>query len=488
MQNTLCFRLNDELVELKELDPTATLLDFIREQKQLKGTKEGCNEGDCGACTIALGTVEHGEMVYRPVNACIQLLGMMHGKHVLTVDSLSDGAGAPHPVQDAMVKHHGSQCGFCTPGIVMSLYCLNLDRKDPPTRETVNTWLAGNLCRCTGYRPIVDAAMESCFPNDEPTSGVQRPTDFDNSESLFVGDDNSFFAAPATLDEALQLYDKHPNATPVAGATDVGLWVTKRLDQLPKILHLGRIDTFAAISQTDDMIRLGAGATYEAAFQIMSEIDPDISSVISRIGSRQVRASGTIGGNIANGSPIGDTPPVLIALGATLELQKAGASRTILLEDFFIEYGKQDRETGELVTAINIPKLKANECFRSIKISKRFDQDISAVMAAFKFAVDHDTISDARIVFGGMAGTPKRGEHAEKNLIGATLKDESSWDAAIAALEMDFAPMSDMRASAEYRRQVAQNTLRKALIELAGTDTTKTRVTTFRTGGLEAAE
>ncbi|MEP4805582.1 MAG: 2Fe-2S iron-sulfur cluster-binding protein, partial [Hyphomicrobiales bacterium] len=287
MHNLLRFRLNDELIELATLDPTATLLDFIREQKQLKGTKEGCNEGDCGACTVALGTHERGELVYRPVNACIQLLGMVHGAHVVTVDSLSNGAGATHPVQDAMVKHHGSQCGFCTPGIVMSLYCLSLDRKDPPTRETVNTWLAGNLCRCTGYRPIVDAAMESCFPNNSPEKDVQKVDGFDCSGSLFIGDENSFFAAPATLEEALQLYAKHPDATPVAGATDVGLWVTKRLDKLTKILHLGRIKAFDTILQTNGMIRLGAGATYETAFSVMSEIDSDIASVISRIGSRQ---------------------------------------------------------------------------------------------------------------------------------------------------------------------------------------------------------
>lgn len=488
MQNELRFHLNDKLVQLTAFDPTTTLLDFIREQKQLKGTKEGCNEGDCGACTIALGSVEQNEVVYRPVNACIQLLGMMHGKHIMTVDHLSDGQGNLHPVQDAMVKHHGSQCGFCTPGIVMSLYCLSLDKKDPPTRETVNTWLAGNLCRCTGYRPIVDAAMESCFSPQEPGTTATVNFDADDTQSLFVGDKESFFAAPATLEDALKLYAQHPDATPVAGATDVGLWVTKRLDKLPKILHLDRIQAFDNVSETDNTIRLGAGATYEAAFEVLSAIDPDISAVISRIGSRQVRASGTIGGNVANGSPIGDTPPILIALGASLELQKTGASRTIPLEEFFVEYGKQDRHSGELVTAINVPKLKANEHIRCTKISKRFDQDISAVMAAFKFTVEGDRISDARIVYGGMAGTPKRSEGAEKQLVGTLLSDESAWEPAITALETDFAPMTDMRASAEYRGLVAQNALRKALIEIAGADTATTRVTAHRTSGLEAAE
>lgn len=488
MQNELRFYLNDELIQLAEFDPTTTLLDFIREKKQLKGTKEGCNEGDCGACTIALGSVEQDELVYRPVNACIQLLGMAHGRHITTVDHLSDGAGNLHPVQDAMVRHHGSQCGFCTPGIVMSLYCLSLNQTEPATRETVNTWLAGNLCRCTGYRPIVDAAMEACFLPQKASQTANSAPDTDHTQSLFVSDKDSFFAAPATLEDALKLYAQHPDATPVAGATDVGLWVTKRLDNLPKILYLGRIQGFDSVSEADDSVSIGAGATYEAAFALLSAIDPDISAVISRIGSRQVRASGTIGGNIANGSPIGDTPPMLIALGASVELQSAETSRTIPLETFFVEYGKQDRQPGELVTAIHVPKLKANEHLRCTKISKRFDQDISAVMAAFKLTVEGDGISDARIVYGGMAGTPKRANAAEKALIGASLGNDNTWETAIAALEIDFAPMTDMRASADYRGLVAQNTLLKALHEIAGADSNITRVTAFRTNNLEVAE
>lgn len=487
MQNELCFRLNDEIIKLAAFDPTVTLLDFVREQKQLKGTKEGCNEGDCGACTIAQGSFEQGEFVYRPVNACIQLLGMVHGKHVVTVDHLSDGNGNLHPVQESMVKHHGSQCGFCTPGIVMSLYCLNLDKTDPPTRETVNTWLAGNLCRCTGYRPIVDAAMESCFANEEPSPSSQALSEIADGQSLFVGDENSFFAAPATLEDALELYAEHPDVTPVAGATDVGLWINKRLDKLPKILHLGRIQNFDNVLEDSESITINAGATYETALSAMSTLESDISALISRIGSRQVRASGTIGGNVANGSPIGDMPPVLIALNATLELKSATAFRNIPIEKFFIEYGKQDRRADELVTAINVPKLKRNERFRCTKISKRFDQDISAVMAAFKLTLDGDRISVARIAYGGMAGTPKRAERAEAKLVGASLRDERTWEAAIEAITEDFAPMTDMRASAEYRQIVGQNTLRKALVEIAGSDSATTRVTAPRPDDLEAA-
>ncbi|MCR9235804.1 MAG: xanthine dehydrogenase small subunit [Alphaproteobacteria bacterium] len=489
MLHELCFRLNDEIITLTDFGPTDTLLDFIRERKNLSGTKEGCNEGDCGACTIAMGELEDGELVYRPVNACIQLLGMAHGRHMITVDHLSKEGGALHPVQDAMARHHGSQCGFCTPGIVMSLYCLHEDRKDPPTRETVNTWLAGNLCRCTGYRPIIDAAMESCFgpivPSNHPSGEMGA---IDSSQSLFVGNDDAFFAAPATLKDALELYAKHPDSTPVAGATDVGLWVTKRLDELPKILHLGRIQGFSDIVVNTDGLTMGAGVTYEAALSHLADIDPDIAELILRIGSRQVRASGTIGGNIANGSPIGDTPPLLIVLEAAVELQSVDNKRSMPIEEFFIEYGKQDRNAGELLTSIQIPALQREEHLRCGKITKRFDQDISAVMAAFKFTLEGERIAAARIAYGGMAGTPKRANHAEQLLQGVSISDEVAWLPAITALSDDFAPMSDMRASASYRMTAAQNLLRKALLEIGGTSSSATRVTATRPDDLEAAE
>lgn len=489
MRHELCFRLNAEVIRLTDFAPTETLLDFIREQKSLTGTKEGCNEGDCGACTVAVGELEHGEWVYRPVNACIQLLGMAHGKHVITVDHLSGDGGELHPVQDAMAKHHGSQCGFCTPGIVMSLYCLHEDKNAPPTRETVNTWLAGNLCRCTGYRPIVDAAMESCF---DPQRQLEEPHKdiavTDSTESLFVGSDDAFFAAPASLDEALALYVKYPDATPVAGATDVGLWVTKRLDELPKIIHLGRIQNFSDISLAEDSLTIAGGATYEAALSHLAEIDPDITELVLRIGSRQVRASGTIGGNIANGSPIGDTPPLLIALEATIELQSVDNTRSMPIDEFFIEYGRQDRKAGELLTSVRIPKLKQGEHLRCGKISKRFDQDISAVMGAFKITLNGDKISSARIAYGGMAGTPKRADLAEQLLLGVSIADETAWLPSIDALTKDFAPMSDMRASAAYRMKAAQGQLRKALLEIGGTSSGTTRVTAVRPEDLEAAE
>jgi xanthine dehydrogenase small subunit len=489
MSHRLSFRLNDTRIDLEDFGPTDTLLDFIRERKNLTGTKEGCNEGDCGACTVAIADLESGQPVYRPVNACIQLLGMAHGKHIITVDHLSPDDDHLHPVQEAMARNHGSQCGFCTPGIVMSLFCLHADKSEPPTRDTVNNWLAGNLCRCTGYRPIVDAAMETCFETrDTAPDPAQVKGETDPSQSLFVGSETTFFAAPATLDEALELYAKHPDATPVAGATDVGLWVTKRLDELPKILYLGRIEGFSQIVTSADGLTIGAGVTYEAALSSLANMDTDINELISRIGSRQVRASGTIGGNIANGSPIGDTPPLLIALEATIELQTASGKRSMPVEEFFIEYGKQDRKSGELLTSITVPALKPGEHLRCSKISKRFDQDISALMAAFRITLSGRNIEVARIAYGGMAGTPKRALNAEQILVGASIDDEAAWLPAIAALSEDFTPMSDMRASASYRMKAARNLLRRALLEIGGVSSDTTRVTPARPSDLEAAE
>ncbi|PCJ83016.1 MAG: xanthine dehydrogenase small subunit [Hyphomicrobiales bacterium] len=485
MRHHIHFHLNDQPIRLDAFDPTKTLLDYIREEKHLTGTKEGCNEGDCGACTIALGSFENEKMVYRPVNACIQLLGMMDGKHVVTVEHLRAQNGDLHPVQNAMVKHHGSQCGFCTPGIVMSLYCLHQAEDEPAQRETVNTWLAGNLCRCTGYRPIVDAAMESCFGTPTDT---KSPNLLEDNISALVGDDEQFFATPATLQDALKIYADHPDATPVSGATDVGLWVTKRLSKLPKILFLGRIAELMTIEDSASELVLGAGVSFEASLPYLAAIDVDIASLIKRIGSRQVRASGTIGGNIANGSPIGDSPPMLIALGANVELQSQSETRQMPLEEFFIEYGKQNRRMGELITKIIIPKPAANEHIRCAKISKRFDQDISAVMAGFKITLDGNTIQAARIAYGGMAGTPMQAAKVEAALIGADITNESSWSAAIDLLSDDFAPMSDMRASAEYRMQVAKNCLRRALLEIGGASSQNTRVTGLRETGLEAAQ
>jgi xanthine dehydrogenase small subunit len=484
MRASIRFLRRGKVVELDRIAPMRTLLDYLRLEEKSKGTKEGCNEGDCGACTVALGSLDGGRIVYEPVNACILLLGQIDGKELVTVDDLAVG-GALHPVQQALVDHHGSQCGFCTPGFVMALFTL-YQRGKKPTREDIVDHIAGNLCRCTGYRPIVDAGFAACTgrPADAWAKAAPETAEklaaLNDAEDVFAGDQHAFFAAPASQDSLASLAASHPDATILAGATDVGLWITKQMRVLPKIIHIGRTRGLEKIEDHPGRISIGAAATYAEAEARLAAIDPDLGEAMRRLGSKQVRASGTIGGNIANGSPIGDMPPMLIALGATLHLRHRGAVRQLPLEDFFIAYGKQHRAPGELVWRIDVPKLEANEAFRAYKISKRFDQDISAVMAAFKFALDGRRVVSARIAYGGLAATPKRAVETESAIAGASLDAPAGWEAAVSALAGDFQPISDMRASAQYRLDVAQALLRKALMEVASGTSGGTRVVGLR--------
>ena len=473
-----------QIVEYGAASPVRTVLDYLRLEEKSRGTKEGCNEGDCGACTVAIGTLRDGRVVYEPANACILLMGQLHGKELVSVDDLAEG-GRLHPVQQAMVDHHGSQCGFCTPGFVMSLFTLYHEGRRP-TRAEINDHFAGNLCRCTGYRPIIDAAKSACTgkPLDRWVHGAAEAArmlaEIAEAGDVFCGNDESFVAVPSLPTTLAHLAARHPDATIVAGATDVGLWITKQMRGIQKIIHVGGVADLHAIIETADHVSLGAAVTYGEAFSYLSSIDPDVGEVLRRIGSKQVRASGTVGGNIANGSPIGDTPPMLIALGATIELRHGDHERLLPLEDFFIAYGRQDRKPGELLWRIDIPKLKANEVFRAYKISKRFDQDISAVMAAFKFTLDGKRVTSARIAFGGMAATPKRAGKAEAAARSINLAEPESWSNTIKALAEDYAPISDMRASAAYRMDVAQSLLRKALTEVAEGRSTPSRVVGLR--------
>jgi xanthine dehydrogenase small subunit len=473
-----------EIVELTALSPMRTLLDYLRLDEGSRGTKEGCGEGDCGACTVALGSLKEGKLVYEPVNACILLLGQVDGKEVVTVDDLASG-GKLHPIQQALVERHGSQCGFCTPGFVMSLFPLYQSgaRAD---RETVLDQLAGNLCRCTGYRPIVEAALAACNGKpDDAWSKVRRRTEdglgrLDDGKDLFIGNERSFFAAPATDEALAELTQKHPDAVIISGATDVGLWITKQLHSLEKIIFLGRMRSLRQISDSGDWVKLGAAVTYAEAEQSFGRLDPDLGELLRRIGSKQVRATGTVGGNIANGSPIGDTPPALIALGARLELRKGRANRHMALEDFFIAYGKQDRAQGEIVASVSVPKLDKDDVFRCYKITKRFDQDISSVLGAFKFTLAGRKIGEARIAYGGMAATPKRAAKTEVAVASLSLDHPESWSAAADKLAEDFRPIDDHRASAHYRNETARNLLIKALTEIAGEATVNTRIVGVR--------
>ena len=487
-RNAVRFVRRGRIVERRDFAPTETLLDHLRITERACGTKEGCAEGDCGACTVALGRLDgDGRVTYQPVNSCILLLGMIDGAEIVTVEDLASSNGGMHPVQHAMVDLHASQCGFCTPGFVMSLFTLYHTGKRAD-RATVNDWLAGNLCRCTGYRPIADAAL-ACCTGEADDAFTQRAgetagllAELSDDADLFVGNDEAFFAAPSGEDALATLCARHPDAAIVAGATDVGLWITKQLRELPRILHTGRVASLLEVRETDAHVEIGAAATYTEAEAALAGIDPDVGEMLRRLGSKQVRATGTVGGNIANGSPIGDSPPVLIALGATIELRHGDVRRTLALEDFFLDYGRQDRAPGEILTRITVPRLGRGEHLRCYKISKRFDQDISALLGAFRFRIRRGRVEEARIAYGGMAATPKRAPVTERAAAGLRLRDPVSWPAVAEALAEDFSPIDDHRASARYRMRVARSLLLKALTEIAGRPTSDTRITGIRAG------
>ncbi|PUB18493.1 xanthine dehydrogenase small subunit [Yoonia sediminilitoris] len=440
------FLLNGETVTL-DAPPTRSLLDWLREDRGLCGTKEGCNEGDCGACTVVV-TDPHGDTGARALNACILFLPQLHGKSVRTVEGVSGPDGELHPVQAAMVTHHGSQCGFCTPGFVASMVAGHL--KGRTDHDDV---LAGNLCRCTGYAPIIRAAKTA---QDAP------PPAWLDDPALPVA---PVPYAPETLDALATWYAANPDATLIAGATDAGLWVTKQLRDLTKVAFLNRCRDLQHFEFAEGAITIGAGVTMTDLMETMRVHHPSYAELIRRYGSEQVRNAATIGGNIANGSPIGDNPPALIALGATLHLRHGPKLRKMPIEEFFVEYGKQDRAPGELVTGVTIPQTAPN--LRCYKISKRFDQDISAVCGCFNVTVQDGHVQRARIAFGGMAGTPHRANAVEAALIGQPWTALTISEAA-EKFETDYTPMSDMRASASYRMRVARNLLHRYFAEMSG--------------------
>ena len=480
-RNALQFVRSGRTVRLDGFAARTTVLDWLRLEERSTGTKEGCAEGDCGACAVVVVRERDGRLVYEPVNSCIALLGQLDGAELVTVEDLADD-GTLHPVQEAMARQHGSQCGFCTPGIVMSLFAHYHECNGTSSRDRINDALAGNLCRCTGYRPIVDAALEVCNGADDRFSRdaaarLQKLRDLDDGTDLFVGDDAAFFAAPADEQSLARLYLKHPDATIVAGATDVGLWITKKLLPIGKIIHVGRVAGLSVIEKSAEGCAFGATVSLARAMPVLGAIDPDIGEVLRRFGSIQVRACGTVGGSIANGSPIGDLAPMLIAMDATIELRRGDSIRQMPLQNFFLDYGKQDRQPGEFVRRILVPELPPSAKFRAYKITKRVDEDISAVLAAFCFTIDGDRIADARVAFGGMAGIPKRATAVEEKLRGMPLSDARGWSAAAEAVRQDFTPLNDLRASAAYRSRVAGNLVVKALAEISGVGSDVTRVT-----------
>ncbi len=450
------FLLNGERVRVADMSPTTTLLDWLREVRGLKGTKEGCNEGDCGACTVMVTHAPGTEKGAQAINACITFLPQIHGLALRTIEGMSGPEGELHPIQQAMIDEHGSQCGFCTPGIVNSLVAAQI-RGD----RGFDRVLSGNLCRCTGYAPIIRAA--ECVGDDPEHDIPDWLHEFPEND---LG--GPLAVAPESSDELAEWYVANPDATLIAGATDVGLWVTKALRDLPKPCFLNRCWDLQRFAFNDAEMRFGAMVTIEELRSHMAGTYPSFAEMLGRFASQQVRSTATVGGNIANGSPIGDAPPALIALGARLHLRKGDTRREIALEDFFIDYGEQDRAPGEFVEAVSIPRRP--DRLKCYKLSKRFDQDISAVCGCFNIVVADGVVAEARIAFGGMSGTPKRASAVEASLTGQPWT-EASVEAALPAFARDFTPLSDMRASATYRLQTAQNMLRRYWLEDQGAAT-----------------
>jgi len=468
IRTELRFLLNDRQITLNSIRPDQTLLDFIRLDRRLTGTKEGCAEGDCGACTVLVGRLEGDTVKYETVNSCIRFLGSLDGCHVVTVEHLKRPDGSLHPVQQAMVDFHGSQCGFCTPGFVMALYGLWM-QKPQPSVQAIETAIQGNLCRCTGYEPIIKAAQAiSSYgtPENDPLAQerakvVAELKAIKDGRRVEIGSGEERFIIPASADDLAAVLEAEPSATVVAGSTDVGLWVTKFMRKITPVVFIGGIDELRGITVDEQGITLGALVSYSDAQALLAEHIPAFGKLIHRIGGEQVRNMGTIGGNIANGSPIGDTPPPLIALNASVTLRKGAARRTIPLEQFFIAYGKQDRQPGEFVEAIHIPLPEQGTQFAAWKISKRREEDITSVLGAFALKLAADgTVESIRIAYGGMAATPKRAAAVEAALAGKPWTAEAV-EAALPLYKSDFTPISDMRASAEYRMLTAKNLLRR---------------------------
>ena len=463
---TLRFVLGHRPHALPDVAPDRTLLDVLREDLRCTAVKEGCASGDCGACTVAVAEAEEGgRLHWRAINSCIRLAHSVEGMAVFTAEDIAGEGGRLHPAQRAMLECHGSQCGFCTPGFVMSLFTLHRQRDGAAvSRDEALHALSGNLCRCTGYRPSLDAAQTMHHWPDVPLdeSGLLQQLKLlaQGGRAPVADSASNFYATPTTLSELLRLRAAHPQALIAAGTTDVGLWVTKQHRRFGQIIDVTRVTELRRIERGAHSLSIGAAASLTEAFDALAESRPQLKPFFDRFAGLPVRESGTLGGNVANGSPIGDSMPLLIALGATLVLTSTRGERTLPIEDFYLAYRKTALAPDEVLARIEVPQPTPHEWLRADKISKRFEDDISAVCLAVALQVEDGVIHSARIGAGGVAAVPARAMQTEAALAGQPCA-EATFDAAATVLEAEFKPLSDMRASSAYRRAVLGNLLRR---------------------------
>ena len=466
ISNFISFVRKDQIVEIKNLNPNETLLNYIREKLKKTGTKEGCAEGGCGACTVVLGELKNNEINYKAINSCITLLPTLQGKQLILVEDLISKDGSLHPVQQAMVNHHGSQCGFCTPGFVMALFSM-FKQYSKFNNDIIKNSIAGNLCRCTGYQPIIKAAKSLKNKIDhfsKNTKNIIKLLKKINNKSIAIYKREKRYFAPRNVQELKKILKKNTNANFLSGGTDLSLNITKERKDINSIIYMNSIRELNYINNNNKYIEVGASTPLIDFEHYIKKYYPDFTKILKRYGSPQIRNVGTIAGNIATASPIGDCLPLLLSLNAQVILQDLKKTKILFLDGFFINYRKTKLKKGQFIHSIRIPLFTKN-IFKAYKVSKRFDDDISSVCAAFNLEIVKNKIEVVRIAYGGMAAIPKRAKFCEKILLNSFVNDETIYKAK-KALEKDFKPISDMRASGSYRMEVAKNLLEKFCVEI----------------------
>ena len=466
--NILKFVWENKIHSISNIDPNETILNYVRLNLKKTGTKEGCAEGGCGACTVVLGDLKNNKIDYQAINSCIAFVPSLEGKQLILVEDLASKNGALHSVQEAMINYHGSQCGFCTPGFVMSLFAMYKNFSSY-NKENIQDSISGNLCRCTGYRPIVDAAKS--------LNNVNRLDQFDknkkkiisllkkiNSENLIIQNRNKKYFSPKNINELKKTIKDNPNSIFLSGGTDLSLNVTKGRKDIRNIISLNLIKELKFIKERNGNIEVGAATSLIEFELFIKKYYPDFNAILKRYGSVQIRNVATIAGNIATASPIGDTLPLLLSLDAKVVLQKISKKTILPLNNFFVSYRKTKLKKGQFIHSIIIPIFKKN-IFKAYKISKRIDDDISSVCASFNLEINNKKIKNIKIAYGGMAPIPKRAINCEKTLINSSFSEES-FEKAKKNLEKDFSPINDTRATKDYRMEVAKNLLMKCFIEI----------------------